>query len=149
MGTLQAVTNRPHDLSALSRRLPEWCDEGTDSSLRDTEEDQPASREVSVRAISSGSGIRGPGKASPVILTPARGPSPVGSLGGKGVQWRDLDEFYAENSEHEEEEDDDSDEDSEDSKKDGEASHVNLRESESDEESEGDEDEESDEGNHR
>ncbi len=95
--------------------IPDWLEEGVESSLRDTEEDMPQapayiqSIQSSVpRSISSTSN-----RASPVILTPS-GPSPAGSYvrqeTGK-APWKDLDKFYEDTNEEEEESETDEDED--------------------------------------
>jgi len=125
------------------RYLPDWPEEGTDSSLRDTEDDNPplpvyAQRSVQGVAVSSR-------VASPVVLTPVGAPSPVGSMSHQRGQWKDLDlnKFYDDDSEEEESEDE-----SEDDLHNAQAqqsTHVAL-DTESDEEEESEE--ESDENDH-
>ena len=88
-------------------RLPDWPDEGTDSSLRDIEEEYVSTPALSqVRAIMGGLGT---GKiASPIVLTPTGGASPMGSLPGQGLAskgpWMDLDKFLEDAGSEEEEE---------------------------------------------
>ena len=86
-------------------RLPDWCDEGTDSSLRDVEEEYPAvpitmsgirSPNVAVSSASGfGSSNVSSGTTPPVVLTPM-GVSPKLDQGvsNKIGAWTDLDKFY-------------------------------------------------------
>jgi AP-3 complex subunit beta len=95
------------------RILPDWLEQGTESSLRDSPDDAPRSAvptalgSATPRAISA--------RASPVVLTPAGGsPAPGGARGAQ----TDLDQFYddaGEEGESEEDEDEDEAEESEDS----------------------------------
>jgi hypothetical protein len=94
--------------------LPDWLEGGVESSLRDTEDDNPvAAMPVNPMTMPSAQ-QRSKGLASPIILTPHSGSSPVGGgLGNAGlkVPWTDLDKFYEEDKEDEgegESEDDDS-----------------------------------------
>jgi AP-3 complex subunit beta len=99
--------------------LPDWLEQGVESSLRDSEDETPpvplslSSAQGSVpRSIASSS------RASPVVLTPS-GPSPAGSYSrpesGK-APWTDLDAFYADTNEREQEEsEEETDEDEEES----------------------------------
>lgn len=110
-----------------SRRLPDWPDEGTDSSLRDADEEYPTvpfSGQAAPRAIGSGMGSS---NFSPsVVLSPPSGQSPAGSFtpqtGPKG-QWMDLDQFLASDGEEAEEE---SDEDEEDEEESGSDDHPDI-----------------------
>lgn len=104
-------------------RLPEWPDEGTDSSLRDVEEEYPSvpvsifGVRLSSAAMGSASGFGSSHISSrsvtPVVLTPT-GVSPnmnQNIASGKGA-WTDLDKFYEDaKSEESSEEDEDGDED--------------------------------------
>lgn len=77
---------------ALAQDLPEWLEQGTESSLRDTEDDTrpPGLVQVSTpRSIASTS--HGP---TPVTLTPTGGHSPA-ATGSSPTPWTDLDKFYA------------------------------------------------------
>ena len=77
---------------ALVQDLPEWLEQGTESSLRDTDDDvQPpgVAQVTAPRSIASTS--HGP---TPIILTPARGHSPA-ATGSSPAPWTDLDKFYA------------------------------------------------------
>jgi AP-3 complex subunit beta len=72
------------------RDLPEWLEQGTESSLRDTEDDiKPPVQVTTPRSIASTS--HGP---TPIILTPTRGHSPT-AAGTSPAPWTDLDKFYA------------------------------------------------------
>jgi len=97
---------------ALAQDLPEWLEQGTESSLRDTDDDiQPSGvpQVAPLRSIASTS--RGP---TPIVLTPVGGHStPV--TGSSQTPWTDLDQFYADVDEEIENENgaDDSDDDGE------------------------------------
>ena len=86
--------------------LPDWLEEGIESSLRDTEADIP---QIPVHAVQSSAArsIASSSKASPVVLTPTGGVSPAGSFTKQETKaaYMDLDKFY----EDTEEADDDSD----------------------------------------
>lgn len=87
----------------LAEGLPEWLEQGTESSLRDTEDDMrpPGPAQVPApRSIASTS--RGP---TPVILTPTGADSPV-TTGSSPAPWTDLDKFYADIDEPTESDDD-------------------------------------------
>lgn len=104
---------------ALARDLPEWLEQGTESSLRDTEDDtrSPGLMQVSTpRSIASAS--HGP---TPIILTPTGGHSPA-ATGSSPAPWTDLDKFYADIDEVTESDDDEGDTD--DSHDDGDASGI-------------------------
>lgn len=76
----------------LVQDLPEWLEQGTESSLRDTEDDAqpPAFVQVTTtRSIASAS--HGP---TPIILTPTGRHSPT-TTGSSPAPWTDLDKFYA------------------------------------------------------
>lgn len=116
LGSLEAVTGRPMSLGS-SRRLPDWPDEGTDSSLRDAEEEYPAAPVTSITsrtAVGFGSSSK---FSSPASRTPVGGPSPQGSFynNSKGGDantpkstWKDLDKFYEDRDEEESEEEEES-----------------------------------------
>lgn len=83
-----------------NRRLPDWSEDGTDSSLRDAEDEYssgPATSQAGIKAIAGGLGAGKSG--TPIVLTPTGGSSPMGSYSGqhnlasKGP-WMDLDKFY-------------------------------------------------------
>lgn len=77
---------------ALTRDLPEWLEQGTESSLRDTEDDIQPSGIVQVAALRSiASTSHGP---TPIVLTPTGGHSPA-TTGNSPVPWTNLDQFYA------------------------------------------------------
>lgn len=102
----------------LTEDLPEWLEQGTESSLRDTEDDMrpPGPMQVPApRSIASTS--RG---STPVILTPTGADSPA-ATGSSPAPWTDLDKFYADLDEPTES-DDDGDEGSDDSDDGGDAS---------------------------
>ena len=95
--------------------LPDWLENGVESSLRDTEEEAVPPQPAMPIAPSSAQQLS-KGVASPMALTP-RGGSPAGSNvkneGSKGP-WTDLDKFYADTEEVEEDEDQEEDDDEED-----------------------------------
>jgi len=77
---------------ALTRDLPEWLEQGTESSLRDTEDDVQPSGIVQVAALRSiASTSHG---STPIVLTPTGGHSPA-ATGNSPVPWTNLDQFYA------------------------------------------------------
>ncbi|KDQ53109.1 hypothetical protein JAAARDRAFT_137465 [Jaapia argillacea MUCL 33604] len=141
LGSLAAVTGREMRIS--DHYFPDWLEEGTESSLRDTEDDKPQvsvyAQATPARAFASSSNF-----ASPVVLTPASGPSPVGSVtpATKGRYTDDLEKFYADEGTDEEEEEEEGE--SEEEEEEGEKS---VEEEEGSEEE--DEDEESEEESER
>lgn len=117
--------------------LPDWLEQGTEPSLRASEEDAPTQPFRAVpTAISSASiprSIGGSASGSPIILTPA------GTPGIPKGDWQDLDKFYANTKEEEEEEEEESEEgseedDEEDEDKSEEESEEGTDEDESDDE---------------
>lgn len=92
VGSLASITDKPIRLDSV---LPDWLENGVESSLRDSEEDVLPSFPAPL-ALSSAQ-VRTTGTPLPVVLTPM-GASPGGSGtpsgGSKGV-WTDLDSFYA------------------------------------------------------
>ena len=117
-------------------RLPDWPDEGTDSSLRDVEEEypnvpvsMPGLRATNIGAGSAsgfGSSHMSSSSVTPVVLTPT-GTSPnlnQGSTSGKGT-WTDLDKFYEESEEESSEEEEDDDESEEEEESEGHSTGVN------------------------
>lgn len=112
---------------ALAQDLPEWLEQGTESSLRDTEDDiQPSGLPQATTSRSISSTSRGP---TPIVLTPTRGHSPA-VAGNSQAPWTDLDKFYADVDEETENEDgiDDGADDSDD---DGEATSASESDAES------------------
>lgn len=116
LGSLALVTGKTMASDAV---LPDWLEEGTESTLRDTEDDRPVSV---MPAVPVAPAAKGRLAGTPVVLTP----SPAGSLGAGGnggaaagkTPWMDLDKFYEDTeeveeseSEEEEEEGDSEDED--------------------------------------
>ncbi|CCM06428.1 uncharacterized protein FIBRA_08689 [Fibroporia radiculosa] len=108
-GSLTAVTGREF----LDSHLPDWLEEGTESSLRDTEDDAPPPPMIS--QISSQSGPRAiSSRATPIVLTPSNGLSPSSSFvrqNGSRSDWTDLDKFYEDTNDEEDESEDSEDED--------------------------------------
>ncbi|KAK1233001.1 AP-3 complex subunit beta [Marasmius sp. AFHP31] len=92
LGSLGTVTGKP---SILESVLPDWLEQGVESSLRDSPEDALPPPTPVPLAISSQS-MKGRGIPSPVVLTPTGGatPSPSGSALRSGGAWTDLDKFY-------------------------------------------------------
>ena len=127
MGSLSAVVGREVSLDSY---LPDWLEEGIESSLRDSEDDAPPVP-IAVQSISSAQSISSSSPRAiasssrngntPVVLTPT-GPSPSGSYtrqNGKG-NWTDLDKFYADAGSEEEVEEEEESEEEEDEEEDGE-----------------------------
>ncbi|KAI0714423.1 adaptin N terminal region-domain-containing protein [Cerioporus squamosus] len=137
-GSMAAVTGR---WAGSDNYLPDWLEEGTESSLRDTEADVPqapvyASQASAARSIASSS------RATPVVLSP----SPSGSFTkheATKAAYMDLDKFYedaADTGDTEESESEEGDEDEE-----GSGSGGGSDEAESTGEEQSDEDDEDDE----
>ncbi len=138
-GSLSAVTGR---WAGSDNYLPDWLEEGTESSLRDTEADIPqppvlAAQSSVARSISSTSA-----RPSPAVLTPTGGPSPAGSFSKQEVTkaaYIDLDKFYedAEDTEETDEsesgENDEDDEDEDDGEGSGEEAESSGEEDSSEE----------------
>ena len=77
---------------ALIQDLPEWLEQGTESSLRDTEDDiQPSGLPQATASRSIASASYGP---APIVLTPTGRHSPA-VTGNSQAPWTDLDQFYA------------------------------------------------------
>lgn len=113
--------------------LTDWLEEGIEPSLRTNPDDTPTPSAIPT-AISSRPHSKTPSAhVSPVILTPGASPSGSAMRDSSKGAWRDLDSFYAEESE-EDDEDDGSEEDEEDEDDNGEED----REAESDEETDED-----------
>lgn len=136
LGSLGVITGKN---MRGDRHLPYWLEEGTNSALRDTEEDIPV---ISFTAMSSAQAQRSLGPShvgSPVVLTPIEGTSPAGpgirGGGGKGP-WTDLDKFY-EDEDDEESEDEESADDSKEERNTGDESEDHDEDDEDDDEEEG------------
>lgn len=114
LGSLSAVTGKSSFDASI---LPDWLEQGIDSSLRDTEDDVPTPASHVVTSIQSGvpRSIVASNRNTPIVLTPT-GPSPAGSYvrqeGAKGP-WMDLDQFYADTNADEEQEEEESGEEDE------------------------------------
>ena len=94
LGTLGVITGKP----ALDGLLPDWLEQGVESVIRDSEDEQPVA--VAPTAISSAQ-VRSSRGATPVVLTPtSSSPAPTGA---SRAPYTDLDAFYA--SEEEDEDD--------------------------------------------
>ncbi|KAI9066121.1 hypothetical protein FKP32DRAFT_1589999 [Trametes sanguinea] len=109
-GSLAAITGR---WTGSDNYLPDWLEEGTESSLRDSEADAPPPAPV-YASQSSARSVGPTSRASPVILTPTNGPSPSGSFvrqEGAKAAYMDLDKFYEDAEETEESEESESEED--------------------------------------
>lgn len=82
--------------------LPDWLEQGVESSLRDTEEDV-SSPAITVALSSAQMQQQGnKGTVSPIVLTAGSGLSPFGlglQDGGSKSLWTDLDKFYRSGSE--------------------------------------------------
>ncbi|KAI3610576.1 ap-3 complex subunit beta-1 [Moniliophthora roreri] len=132
IGSLGIVTGKSSWTDSV---LPDWLEQGVESSLRDSPDDAPPSAPVPT-ALGSSTQHLGKGMSSPVVLTPTTGTSPVGSgLRSAKGPWTDLDKFYAESSSEEEEEEEG---DGEGEESDGE-DEVDSEEESDEEDGEGDE----------
>jgi AP-3 complex subunit beta len=139
LGTFGLVLGRDMP-PAHARILPDWLEHGVESSLRDSPDDfvtptQPitAIGHVAPAALRPGA-VTAAGRSSPiVVLTPtgSGGPSPVGSVPNR-AGWKDLDKFYASESE----EDEDDEEEEEDEGEEGEGEEEDGTEESEDEEEE-------------
>lgn len=122
--------------------LPEWLEQGIDPALRDSDDDAPqVALSSMVQAISSqrisSQRVPTPAGSTPVVLTPAGGSTPKDTK-----DWRDLNKFYASESESEEEEEEE-EEGEEEEEEDRSGTDENSGEDEETSEDEGDgEDEE-------
>lgn len=138
-----------HDDEDTSVDLPEWLEQGIDPVLRDSDDDAPQAMPSMpvVQAISS-QGIPSQhmvtsASATPIVLTPTGGSTPKDTK-----DWRDLDKFYASESESDEEGEEGEDEEKgeEDGEEDGEeeggASDASGNDGDSGEDDENSDDEE-------
>ncbi|CAK5268769.1 unnamed protein product [Mycena citricolor] len=109
LGSLGAVTHKPMHSDYI---LPDWLEQGAESSLRDTpEEALPPPPLLSLSSSSAAAPGTGPRSMhAPVVLSPTSGPP---STGLSKPKWTDLDSFYAENEEKSESESEDEDEEEE------------------------------------
>lgn len=110
LGTLSLVIEsedlHPHDddNGETVINLPEWLEQGIDPALRDSDDDSPQvalssiAQAISFQGVSS-QRVPTPAGSTPVVLTPAGGSTPKDAK-----DWRDLNKFYASESESEEEE---------------------------------------------
>jgi len=150
LGTLSLVMERDspylheHDDEDTSVDLPEWLEQGIDPALRDSDDDAPQALSSTpvVQAISS-QGIPSQHAVSsasvtPIVLTPTGGSTPKDTK-----DWRDLDKFYASESEPEEgeEEEEEEEEDEEEESEESEASENDEDSGDDDENSEDEEEE--------
>ncbi|KZT73489.1 hypothetical protein DAEQUDRAFT_754362 [Daedalea quercina L-15889] len=132
-GTLGAVTGR----ESLESHLPDWLEEGTEPSLRDSEEDVPAGPVVT--QISSQASVAPhpiSARSTPIVLSPSDSRSNSFSRqNGAKSHWADLDKFYEDTDEIEEEEESESEESEEESGEDEESGGEEDEESEAEDES--------------
>jgi len=126
-GTLAAVTGRDMGLTSY---LPDWLEDGIESSLRDTPDDGSTPEYPQATSHSSAPRIATSMRATPVILTPTGTSSPVLQNDSKGA-FADLDSFYNDTqdvepeTESEESEEDESSEGEEEEASEDEASSEN------------------------
>ncbi|KZT07833.1 uncharacterized protein LAESUDRAFT_757979 [Laetiporus sulphureus 93-53] len=125
-GTLGSITGK----ESMEGHLPDWLEEGTEPSLRDSEDDvppMPAVTQISLQGVGPGSITA---RTSPIILTSTDGTPPSGSFssqdGPKGT-YMDLDQFYADINEEKENEEEEEEE--------SESEEIEEEKSEDDEES--------------
>ncbi|KAH7912022.1 adaptin N terminal region-domain-containing protein [Hygrophoropsis aurantiaca] len=95
IGSLSMITGKDMHGDSI---LPEWLESGIDPSLRDSEDDVVAAP-VPVQAISS-SRVVGSSNVTPTVLTPTGTSAPVRDV---RESFRDLDKFYADDSDNSEE----------------------------------------------
>ncbi|KZT29934.1 hypothetical protein NEOLEDRAFT_1055522 [Neolentinus lepideus HHB14362 ss-1] len=116
LGTLSSITGKDMHGDSI---LPDWLEQGTEPSLRDTEEDMP--QPVPTQALGSGTAATRSVVATPVMLTPTGGASPSGSVPKTGPgKYDDLERFYAEDEESEEEEEEEEEDEEEGEEEEGE-----------------------------
>jgi AP-3 complex subunit beta len=119
--------------------LPDWLEQGTESSLRDSEDDKPAAPTQPV-FVKTSSWL-----STPVASTPIEGLSPKTTAarnGGSIGPYTDLDRFYAESDDAE----DDADSEEDGSEAASDKQHGRRSNDESEGEDDGDESEEESEG---
>ncbi|KAG6901132.1 hypothetical protein C0995_016713 [Termitomyces sp. Mi166 len=136
IGSLSMVTGKSMQLDGM---LPDWLENGVESSLRDVDEPMPLPATVALSSVQQQQQSRTKG-VPPIILTPTGGSSPVGSQLKNGASkglFKDLDKFY-EDTESAEEDDGEEDDGEDDDKDDGE------EEGEEDDEGEGSEEDDDD-----
>ena len=119
-GTLGAVTGK----ESLESHLPDWLEEGTEPSLRDSEEDVPAAPVVTQIASQASAVPRSiSARNTPVVLSPSESrTSSFNRQNGAKANWMDLDKFYEDTNEEEEEEEETESEESEEESEDDEVS---------------------------
>lgn len=143
LGSLNIVLGKPMQMDSL---LPDWLEKGVESSLRESEDDKPATPVPT--AISSSAGPRTKTMASPVVLTPTVGSRPDSRQeSNKGIFAQDLDSFYADavSSGEESEEEDEEEEEREEGEEEGEG-NDDEKGAESDGDGDEDGEDESEEG---
>lgn len=140
---MEIITEKTMGLDS-SRRLPEWPEEGTDSSLRDAEEEYP-SIPITAQGVSRGtSGTTSSANlTSSVVLAPTSGSSTPNASSNSKLPWTDLDKFY-EDEESSDEDEEDSDDEEEDIQG-GSIAPLTSRDAHSDGDSDEDSDRDSDE----
>ncbi|KAG9014073.1 AP-3 complex subunit beta [Tulasnella sp. JGI-2019a] len=125
LGTASLITDQALPGDNL-RTFPDWPDEGTDPSLRDTEDETPPApfytgtlpvRMAGIGNQALASRLRTPSvPSSPVVLTPGGGASPAGSVPKPGIvksQFMDLDDFFKSGDEDEGDEDEEDEDENE------------------------------------
>lgn len=132
-GTLGAVTGK----ESLESHLPDWLEEGTEPSLRDSEEDVPAAPVVT-QISSQASAVPRPitARTTPIVLSPSESrTSSSNRQNGTKASWMDLDRFYEDTNEEEEEEEETESEESEESEDDDDDDSGEEESSEAEDES--------------
>lgn len=115
-GTLGAVTGR----ESLESHLPDWLEEGTEPSLRDSEEDAPTAPVVTqISSQASAVPRQISARTTPIILSPSGSHmNSSNRQNGAKTNYMDLDKFYEDANDEEEEEETESDESDEESEED-------------------------------
>ncbi|KII84456.1 hypothetical protein PLICRDRAFT_168063 [Plicaturopsis crispa FD-325 SS-3] len=109
IGSLGLITGKDMHGDNL---LPDWLEQGIDTSLRENPQDVPPTPAAAPATISA-SHYRSSAAATPVVLTPIESGSPA-----TGPAWTDLDKFYEDKEEEEEEEEEEEDEEDDDDEED-------------------------------
>ncbi|KAG6900585.1 hypothetical protein C0993_008303 [Termitomyces sp. T159_Od127] len=135
IGTLSMVTGKSMRLDGM---LPDWLENGVESSLRDADEPEPLPIPVALSSAQQHAQMRTKG-VLPIVLTPTASSSPVGSQpnnesSSKGL-FKDLDKFY-EDTESADEEEEDGEEDGEEDEEEEEEEEDSQEDDDDDDDSE-------------
>ncbi|KAH7884593.1 adaptin N terminal region-domain-containing protein [Phlebopus sp. FC_14] len=140
IGSLSLVTSRDMHMDTV---LPEWLEAGIDPALRDGEDTGPLLPPP--QAISSTQRALGSANVTPIVLTPTSSSAPSRDI---KESWRDLDKFYASDSDKNDKNGtaSSSEEQSEDGRGSGESEYGDGGEDDEDDDGNGDGDDDDDSG---